>query len=537
MRTEEAGRLSKKTTNFPISIRNIFTSFRSLRWRLTLSYSIVTIGALLVVELFLMVLLMSYFVSNIDLTPENLITNLRAEWTPMMQHFFSSETPDVEGARAYLEDVQGTVISTRPLLIFGTLELQMKVQDFLHFYYLLNDRTLVYAIPSGIVPESDLGQSIPYDYLPGLSEPLRAAMAGVEDQNLLYETVEPGNRIVGAIPIFRFEPTIVEVLKERSDGLMEFERKLVGVVVFTTKHFPWQFLPLTDLIIYMGRSLLIITLFAGLLGSIFGMWTANGLTKRLSSVSQAAHDWSRGNFSVSVSDTSDDEIGKLTNDLNIMAEQLENLMDRRQELSVLEERNRLARDLHDSVKQQAFAASAQLGAAKAHMPQDPEKAYSNLIEAELLVGKIRQELTELIHELRPVEIKGKGLISAVEDYVSDWRRRNDIEINLQVWGERSLPFDVEKCIFRVIQEALANVLWHSKADKVNLSLNYQFDRLLLTINDNGSGFDKNQIQGEGMGLKFMCERASLIGSTLEIETKLGLGTKITLTYPYMIIES
>ncbi len=73
-----------------------------------------------------------------------------------------------------------------------------------------------------------------------------------------------------------------------------------------------------------------------------------------SNVSQAAHSWSSGDFSAIIRDKRDDEIGKLGNDLNTMAEQLENLLDRRQEISVLEERNRLARDLHDSVKQQAL---------------------------------------------------------------------------------------------------------------------------------------------------------------------------------------
>jgi two-component system, NarL family, sensor histidine kinase LiaS len=536
MRTEEVGYHNHKISKESSGNLNVISPFRSLRSRLTLSYSIVTIGALLVVELVVVVFLMLFFVNNIDLTPENLIANLREEWTPMMQQFFSSEPPDVDGARAYLEDVQGTVISTRPLLIFGNLQLQMKVEDFLHFYYLLNDRTLVYAIPHGIVPEEDLGQVIPFDYLPGLSNPLRAAMQGIEDQNELYEMVEPGNRIVGAIPIFRFEPTDIDILYETQDTLMDVERNLVGVVVFTTKHFPWQFLPFGNLMIYIGRSLLVFTLFAGLLGSVFGLLTANSLTRRLTRVSKAAHDWSRGNFSVSIRDTSNDEIGKLTDDLNIMAEQLETLMDRRQELSVLEERNRLARDLHDSVKQQAFAASAQLGAAKAHFEQQPDQAFSHLLEADLLIGNVRQELTELIQELRPVEIKGKGLISAVEEYANDWRRRNNIEVNMQIWGERSLPLDVEKCVFRIIQEALANVLWHSNADQVDIVLDYWSDSFVLRIKDNGKGFDYRNNECEGMGLKFMCERAALIGGELDINSTPGHGTEIILKYPYKLSE-
>jgi len=312
------------------------------------------------------------------------------------------------------------------------------------------------------------------------------------------------------------------------------ERKLVGVIVFTTKRFPWEFLPLSEVMVYIGRSLMIFTFFAGILGSVFGMLTAGGLTKRLTKVSDAAHDWSRGDFSVIILDKNDDELGKLTQDLNSMAEQLENLLDRRQELSVLEERNRLARDLHDSVKQQAFAASAQLGAAKAHFRHNPEAAYDHLKEGEILIAKVRQELTDLIQELRPVEMKGKGLMPAVEEYTDDWSRRNAIDISIHVRGERKLPLNVEKSLFRVIQEALANVLWHSKAENVDIVFNYRADFLLLTIRDDGQGFNPGETRGNGVGLKSMQERAGLIGGELRIESKPNKGTRISIKYPYQI---
>ncbi len=530
-------RIKQRQERKSLFLRDLRTSFRSLRWRLTISYSLVTVAALVVVELILVILLMSYFVNNLDLTPETLISNLRAEWTPQVQQFFSEDPPDVDGARAYLEDVQGSVLETRPLLILGNLELQMKAQDFLNFYYLLNDRTLVDAIPHDIVPEEDIGSQISYDYLDGLETPLKAALKGVENQNELYAKVEPGNRIVGAIPVFRFEPTAAEETSPAvPDPVMDVERNLVGVIVFTTKRFPWQFLPINELVSTLGRSLLIFTLFAGMLGSIFGMLTANGLTKRFSNVSQAAHSWSRGDFSAVVRDKSDDEIGKLTHDLNSMAEQLENLLDRRQELSVLEERNRLARDLHDSVKQQAFAASAQLGAARSRFESNPEKARQHLSEADLLIGKVRQELTDLIQELRPVEMKGKGLIAAVKDYAGAWCKRNEIEIITHIRGERSLPLEVEKGIFRIIQEALANVAWHSHAKKVDLVFNFRSDFLLLTIRDDGEGFQVDQPRKTGMGLKSMKERAELIGGELVIDSRVGQGTKIILKYPYRKLE-
>lgn len=537
MRTENAERLKKLSANFSQILQQVRMSFRSLRWRLTLSYSLVTVAALLVVELIVMVLLMSYFVANIDLTPENLISNLRAEWTPMVQQFFSEDPPDIEGVQEYLDDVQGSAIGTRPLFILGNLQLQMKAQDFLSFYYLLDDRTLVDVIPHDLVPNEELGKQIPYDYLPGLEKPLKAALDGIEDENELYAKVNPGNRITGAIPVFRYEPSIVDQTTDpENETVMDVERKLVGVIVFTTKRFPWEFLPLSEVMVYIGRSLLIFTFFAGIFGSVFGMITAGGLTKRLTKVSEAAHDWSRGDFSVIIRDKNDDELGKLTQDLNSMAEQLENLLDRRQELSVLEERNRLARDLHDSVKQQAFAASAQLGAARAHFKHNPETAYAHLKEGEILIGKVRQELTDLIQELRPVEMKGKGLIPAVKAYTSDWQRRNEIDVSIHVRGERQLPLNVEKSLFRILQEALANVSWHSKAENLDIVFNYRSDFLLLTIRDDGQGFNPNETRGNGVGLKSMKERAGLIGGELIIDSKPFKGTRISLKYPYQNIE-
>ena len=537
MRTQTADQIDRGTGEISSYLNKVRIPFRSLRWRLTLSYTLVTIGALLVVELILVVILMTYFANSIDLSPENLIANLRAEWTPTVQQFFSEEPPDVDGLRAYLEDAQGTVIGTRPLFILGNLQVEMKAQDFLNFYYLLNDRTLVDVIPHDIVPDEELGQVIPFDYLPGLQSPLKAALDGIEDENLLYEKVESGNRITGVIPVFRFESTdpALIVISDKPI-MMDIERNLVGVIVFTTKSFPWEFLPIDEVLAYIGRSLLIFTLFAGILGTIFGLITANDLTRRLTKVSQAAHDWSHGDFSVMVRDKRDDEVGKLTEDLNSMAEQLENLLDRRLEISVLEERNRLARDLHDSVKQQAFAASAQLGAAKVRFTQDPKMAFDHLIESELLMGKVRQELTDLIDELRPVEMKGKGLIPAVMDYAEGWGRRNDIKIITHVSGERSLPLEVEKCIFRVIQEALANVAWHSGADKVDLLFNFRPDFMLLSIRDNGKGFDMAQSQKKGMGLISMCERVEIIGGKINIASQLDRGTNIILEIPYQEME-
>ena len=118
--------------------------------------------------------------------------------------------------------------------------------------------------------------------------------------------------------------------------------------------------------------------------------------------------------------------------LNRMAEQLRNLLQARQKLATLEERNRLARDLHDSVKQQVFAISMQIGATRVLLKRDVAAAEVRLNEADKLVRQAQQELTSLIRELRPVALEGKGLVTALRELATSWAQQTDIVANLRV---------------------------------------------------------------------------------------------------------
>ena len=125
-----------------------------------------------------------------------------------------------------------------------------------------------------------------------------------------------------------------------------------------------------------------------------------------------------------------------------------------------EERNRLARDLHDSAKQKAFAALAQLGTANGILKSKPNEVKPHLIEAETLVYEVIQELTFLIQEIYPIALQEKGLPTTLREYIFEWENRNDTEVNVTVRNERSLPLETEQAIYRIIQEALANVARH-----------------------------------------------------------------------------
>jgi NarL family two-component system sensor histidine kinase LiaS len=281
----------------------------------------------------------------------------------------------------------------------------------------------------------------------------------------------------------------------------------------------------------VGISLLFITIFAAVLGTIIGSLTARGLVSRLKKLFVSADAWSQGDFTVFVDDPSGDELGRLAQGLNHMAAQLENLLEERHQMSVMEERNRLARDLHDSVKQQAFAASAQLGAARAHFHPDPDEAEGHLVEAEKLLYEVRQELSDLIRELRPFALQGRGLATAVREYAVDCSNQTGIEIYVRTQNERTLPLEVEQALFRIVQGALANVARHSQANRAEIRLAYGVDELTLTISDNGRGFDVTK-QHNGLGLRSMYERAEMINGELMVESALGRGTKVRIKSTY-----
>ncbi len=199
-------------------------------------------------------------------------------------------------------------------------------------------------------------------------------------------------------------------------------------------------------------------------------------------------------------------------------------------LAVMEERNRLARDLHDSAKQKAFAALAQLGTASGIVKNEGHNAGAHLAEAENLVYEVIQELTFLIQEIHPSALKEKGLASMLREYIFQWESRNDAEITLKIENERRLPLEIEQAFYRIIQEALANITRHSCATHVDISLVYQNNEIHASINDNGCGFDVS-MKSSGLGLRSIRERIESIHGTCQIESAPQKGTRLQVRAP------
>jgi len=273
-------------------------------------------------------------------------------------------------------------------------------------------------------------------------------------------------------------------------------------------------------------------LLAMLLGTVTGILISRNLVRRLNRIARAASAWSRGEFQVVVQDHSRDELGQLVSDLNNMAEQLKSLLNARQALAVVEERNRLARELHDSVKQHMFTSALLMRAARKLFSRDPEGAQQHLIQAEELSEQVQQELSAAIRALRPAALEDLGLAMVLQDYARDWSRRVGIAVEIHTQGEHTTPLQIEEALFRVSQEALANVARHSRASRVKLQLIWNKEEVNLSIRDNGQGFDLTAARGSGgLGLAGMRTRAEGCGGMLKVHAAPGKGVEIEVSCP------
>src|ERR687896_250666 len=197
------------------------------------------------------------------------------------------------------------------------------------------------------------------------------------------------------------------------------------------------------------------------------------------------------------------------------------------------ERRRLARDLHDEVNQALTAILLRLEALAQDTP--PERA-PEVAELKRLVNQAMEELLTLARQLRPSALDDHGLVPAVEAQLKRFSARTGIEVRLHTEGDpNELPEVMQTAIFRVAQEALANVARHAGATIVEVELDEEDGRAELRVRDDGAGFDPGAIPragterpGAGLGLGGMAERARLVGGELDVRSAPGGGTSVTL---------
>jgi signal transduction histidine kinase len=206
------------------------------------------------------------------------------------------------------------------------------------------------------------------------------------------------------------------------------------------------------------------------------------------------------------------------------------LYERGRELSVLQERARLARDLHDAVSQKLFSVRAKASAAAVLVPRDPDRAVAELRSVIALAGEAQAELRAVIDGLAPPDLATEGLAGSLRRYAAFAAATYGVAVRVRVCDLTGLSAPAEAALYRVAQEALHNALRHADAGQIGVSLAPRRGRVVLEITDDGAGLPAAPAPG-GLGLASMRERARSVGGTLTITSAPGAGTRVRLSLP------
>lgn len=209
------------------------------------------------------------------------------------------------------------------------------------------------------------------------------------------------------------------------------------------------------------------------------------------------------------------------------------LYERSRELTIAEERSRLAHELHDAVSQKLFSLRLTAQAAAALVDRDPARAKDELQQVAALAAEAADELRAAVVELRPAALDEDGLVHTLRTQIQVLDRAHTARVTFDSTGVRALPAAQEEAVLRVAQEALHNALRHSGAALVTVSLLRSGHGARLTVTDDGRGFDPKNVRraGRHLGLVSMRDRSAGVGGTLTVTSAPGRGTTIEMEVP------
>lgn len=202
---------------------------------------------------------------------------------------------------------------------------------------------------------------------------------------------------------------------------------------------------------------------------------------------------------------------------------------------VMQERNRLARELHDSVSQQLFAASMMMSAInEANPPEDPGLKHQ-LVMVERMIHQSQLEMRALLLHLRPVALKGKSLQEGTKALLAELTEKVPMDVTWQI-EDFAISKGIEDQLFRILQESVSNTLRHAKAASLQVMLIERDDNIILRIVDDGIGFNVNDVRASSYGLQNMKERAFEVGGTCKVISLPDQGTRLEVKVPQVKSE-
>lgn len=218
-------------------------------------------------------------------------------------------------------------------------------------------------------------------------------------------------------------------------------------------------------------------------------------------------------------------------DLTAVAVQNARLYNQAQEVAILEERNRLARELHDSVSQALYGIALGARTARTLLERNPSKLHEPLDYVLALAEGGLTEMRALIFELRPESLENEGLMTALSKQASALQVRHGIQMKVDLCNEPDVPLDVKETLYRIAREAMHNTIKHAQATQAMLSIKRTDSSMELEVSDNGLGFTVQDTFPGHLGLQSMRERTLRLNGTINVESAPGKGTKILVSIP------
>ncbi|MBW7474621.1 sensor histidine kinase [Paenibacillus oenotherae] len=297
----------------------------------------------------------------------------------------------------------------------------------------------------------------------------------------------------------------------------------------------------TDL--WIGVAAVIVLVSGG-----FGYWSAQRIQRRIDmlylGIKQAAH----GNYEVRLPQNGARSFTAVFLEFNEMVQSLDQRMQWIQrtgeeqvmreaasnEAAVLEERKRLARDLHDTVSQQLFAIHMSASSLPKLLEMDQERSTAVMNQLISMSSLAQKQMRGFIAQLRPLELEGRSLQEALDKWFPDYCRQNGLQGVLEWRIKEKLSEAKEHQLFLIIQEAMANVVKHAGAETALLTVAETERQIVMTLQDDGAGFRADQVKRGSYGLSTMRERANKLGGDASIISKPGSGTRVRVTLPNYI---
>jgi len=294
----------------------------------------------------------------------------------------------------------------------------------------------------------------------------------------------------------------------------------------------YPFGPVSALLLLFGVGSIGLALVLAPVGAVFGVLTMQGTVRRLQRLVEASRALAAGDFSRRVAPRGSDEVAELQRQFNAMAEQLDEAVQARERLGVqnahLEERGRIARDLHDSMSQDLFSLRMRLAGLQQRHAADLElhRQFDGLAS---ITGDVIRQMRALLLELRPPDTGGLDLETGIHElglaYGSRIGMTTEVRMEPVVLDRRA-----QEAVLHIAQEALSNAARHSRADRVEIGLRTRDGQVELRVTDNGRGFAPRSDR-HGLGLRLVRERVEELGGTMDLRSSPGGGTDLRVAIP------